>query len=357
MLNDNTLDNLLENGSFWKDLGPYNDVVLSSKIILCRNIYNLSFPHRQDEQEANYINTIVKKFSTESELCDDINIVYLDKISAVNKKILNERNIVTDDMTQKNNCSVISGTDDSFNILVNENDHFKIHVSRPGLQLDDALNKADQIDNELNNMITYAYSEDTGYITSNPANLGTGLIASCMLHLPILTLCKKLSEVIKIAQENELVLNGIRDEGKKTFGNIYQLANNSSKGTDEKIIIKKLHDITLKILNFECSARDDYFLKYQIYLEDKIFRSLGVIKYARKLDFSEAMNSLSDIRLGIILSLIKDIDLRSLNDLMIKCQWTHLEKIANTTFTDISECNIFRADFLREQLEWSSIYG
>ncbi len=356
-LNDTSIEELIEKSGFWSESGPFSDIVLSTRIRLGRNIYNVSFPHMQDEGDADYIRAITQKFINESEFHNLLKFLDLNNISSFNRRLLRERNIITSEMEEKKNSFVIIGINSDFDIMINEEDHFKIQVIKPGLQINDAYEIANDLDDELNRFVTYAYSDDLGYITTSPSNLGTGLKVSTMLHLPILSMNKKIAEVMKLVEKNGLKLVGTRGVGIKTLGMIYQLSNSASLGITEQEIIEKLVNTTLKIIDMESKARDDYLSEYENQLEDKICRSYGIIKYARTIDYVEAMNYLSDIRLGIILSFIKSIDLCKINDLMINSQWSHLQKIANRTFIDYSECDSFRAYYLREQLEWSTVYG
>ena len=356
-LDNNTIDVILQQPAFWCETGPYQDVVLSSNIRVVRNIYSVSFPRRQDENEADYITQIGRQFAGESALAENSLFLSLDELTYSNRRLLKERDIITDDSNSNLRQSVIAGADCEYIIILNNEDHFNIVVNRPGLQIDEAYKTADRIDDELNRYAVYAYSENLGYVTSNPLKLGTGLTVSTILHLPVISLNKKIYAVFEAAGKNGLILSGADGEDRKVNGSIYRLSNRDSIGITESDIIKLVEEATHKIIEIECTERDIYQLEYQNQLEDKIFRSYGLLKYARSIDYPEALNCLSDLRLGIITSLIKDYSLPEINGLIINCRGSHLQKIAGRIFTDDSECNIFRASYLRDQLERSTIYG
>lgn len=356
-MDNNTIDEILKIPGCWSEAGPYNDIVISTNINLGRNIYNVSFPHRQDENEISYLKSVAKKFAGESAYRDELLFIDLDRLTFNNRSLLKERGIIPEEMEEKENCLVISSVKGDYRILVNKEDHFTINVARPGLQVSDGYKSAGMVDDELNKFAPYAFCENIGYIASNPFNLGTGLKVSTILHLPVLTLNKKIIAVYEAADRNGLKLAPIIDDRKKGHGSIYILSNRTAAGISEEEIMELVYDATDKIIDIESNERDNYLIDYQSRLEDKIYRSLGILKFARLISFYEALECLSDIRLGIILSIIKGLDICTINDLMIKCQQWHLQKRANRIFTESSDCSEFRASSLKEQLEWSTVYG
>jgi len=357
VLNKNRVEEIIQNPGSWNNLGPYNDVVISTNIELFRNVHDISFPHRQDQSEISFIKATAENFTRKSAYSNEILMIDLDEVAIEDKKLLSEKNAITSGVIEKNNCFLISSGNDNYNIIVNEEDHFKIQTNNPGLQISETYQRASNIDDELNKYAVYAYSDELGYFTSNPANLGTGMSASVLFHFPVLTLLNKIPEVIKKAQDSGLLLSGIRDNGKNTFGCIYQLCNVPSIGLSEEKILETLNAVSLELVNLESSQRDDLISGDRTFIEDKIFRSYGILLYSRKINFPEAVSLLSDIRVGIILSLIKGIDLNQINELIINCQWSHLERIFEKQFHEVNNCSIFRASYLREQLKRSSIYG
>ena len=213
---------------------------------------------------------------------------------------------------------------------------------------------ADSVDDDLNLFAQYAYSEECGYLTVCPSNLGTGLRISTMLHLPALSISGDIAKVISMVKDLGAKMRGTLGEGTKTFGHMYQLFNRVSLGLSEIDIIEKIDEVTSRIVEMESEARDKYLSEDVLQLEDKIWRSYGILKYSRSIGYTEAMDHLSKIRLGIILSLIKAIELYEINDLMVNVQCSHLQKIANKIFKDSSECDSCRANYIRLQIDKNS---
>ena len=209
---------------------------------------------------------------------------------------------------------------------------------------------ADLIDDELNKFVPFAYSDDFGYVTACPSNLGTGLRISTMLHLPALSISGSIPEVIRITHDVGAKINGSLGEGTKTFGNMYQLSNRISLGLSEVDIIEEIDKITSKVVEMESLARDNYISHEDDRLKDVIWRYYGILKYSRSIGYTEAMDYLSNIRLGIILSIIKNIELQDINDMMINIQWSHLQKIANRIFSNSYDCDSFRSEYIRMNL-------
>ncbi len=356
-LDNNSIGTLLDEPAPWSGPGPYNDVVLSTSVSLSRNIYNVSFPNRQEGDEVEYITSLAKQFANVSAFNGSSVFINIGQLTYNNRRLLKELGVIRDEADLKHNRSVVSGTGRDYFINVNDEDHFNITVTRSGLQIDEAYKTASEIDDELNRFVVYAFSDSLGYITSDPRMLGTGLKVSTLLHLPVLSLSKKIYAVFEAAGDNGLTLSGMDGEEKKVTGSLYRLSNRESLGMSEADIIRLMDEAAHKIIDIECSERDVYQLDHENRLADKIFRSYGILKYARSIDYPEAADCLSDIRLGIMISLIKSPDPGTLNELIINCRQSHLEKIAGRAFIDNSECSIFRASYLRDRLERSAING
>ena len=340
-------ERLLEKKGFWSKVGPYSDIVLSTRVRLGRNISGIRFPHRQDDDDVNLIKSISENFVIKSDFSNSVILYDLKDIDNNDRRFLRERNIITSEMEVSDNSFVIIEGDENFNIMVNEEDHFRIQVIMPGFQILEAYQLADRVDDELNKFSTYAYSDDFGYITVCPSNLGTGLRVSTMLHLPTITVLDKMGEVYKIVEEAGAKIRGTLGVGSKTFGCMYLISNRISLGMSEVDILEEIDKVSGRVIEMESEARDNCISEKGNQLEDTIWRSYGVLKYTRSMSYTEAMDHLSNIRLGVILSIIKDIELQEINDSMVNVQLSHLQKIANRVFRDSQECDNFRASYLR----------
>ena len=343
-------EKMIEKRGFWANAGPFSDIVLSTRVRFARNLPNIFFPNKLDKNGIAIVNSIGKRFVSESVFCNDLNFIELKDIDTNDKRFLRERNLITNEMETSDDSSVIIEGSENFVILLNEEDHFRIQVIKPGFQIMDAYRLADRVDDELNKFVSYAYSDDLGYLTACPSNLGTGLRVSSMVHLPAISMLNKMPEVIKMVKNFSFVINGTAGDDYKTIGNIYIISNRISLGISEVDLIEELDEITSKVVELESEVRDNYISQQGNQFADRIWRAYGILKYSRRMNFVEAMEHLSSIRVGIILSIIKNISLFKINDLMVNIQRAHMQKIANRFFNSALECDFFRAEYLRKQL-------
>jgi protein arginine kinase len=353
-LTNSDLTQLITKQDFWSRSYPNSDTVLSSKVQLVRNIFGIPFQYRQTQNNINQLRHISEQFIIDSSF-PGLELIDINSIDGNTRRFLRERNIISQNMEIIDNCFVILSKNDDFNILVNDEDHFKIQIVKPGLQFLEAYRLADEVDNQLNKCAAYAFSDDLGYISSNP--LKNTFRISAAVHLPVLSFTKRINEIQNIVKLSRAGIEGLKEEGIKTFGNLFVISNGFTTGNSETEVIEQLEKLTHNIISMESEARDSYIAEHSIRLEDKICRSYGILKYARKIGYVEAMDYLSDIRLGIILSKIKNINLQKINHLMINIQWSHLQKIENKNFATTIDGDIFRASYLRDQLEWSTVNG
>jgi protein arginine kinase len=342
-------EKMIEKSGFWANAGPFSDIVLSTRVRFARNLPSLYFPNKLDKKGIEIINSISERFVNESAFCDDLNFIELKNIDINDKRFLRERNLITSEMETSDDSSIVIEVNENFVILLNEEDHFRIQVIKPGFQIMDAYRLADRIDDELNKFVSYAYSDDLGYLTACPSNLGTGLRVSSMVHLPTLSMLNKMQEIFKVVKKMSFEIKGTTGDDYKTIGSIYIISNRISLGISEVDLIEELDEITSKIFEFESEMRDSYISEHGNQFTDRIWRAYGILKYSRRINFVEAMEHLSSIRVGIILSIIKNISLFKVNDLMVNIQRAHLQKIANKLFTSTLECDGFRAEYLRKQ--------
>ncbi|MBN2401481.1 MAG: hypothetical protein JXN64_03695 [Spirochaetes bacterium] len=334
--------------------GKYIDIVFSMRLRLIRNLYNIPFSYRQKRSHVYFLRSVSERFIKESGFTG-LKLLNVNSLDSNTKRFFRERNIISQNMETNENSFIILSDSEDFIILINDEDHFKIQIIKPGLELSEAYSIADKVDNELNKFAVYVFSENFGYITSNSS--GSGMEISTTLHLPVLLFTKRIIDAQTIVKLSRLNIEGLKQDGLKTFGGMYNLSGGFTRGIPEIELLEEFTGVTRKIIDLETEERENYFSEHSVRLEDRICRSYGILKYARRIGYVESMDLLSDIRLGIILSIIKSIELQKINDLMINMQWAHLQKIADKIFDDTREGDIFRASYLRDQLEWSTVYG
>ncbi|OHD70187.1 MAG: hypothetical protein A2W19_05210 [Spirochaetes bacterium RBG_16_49_21] len=343
-------EEVLQRSGFWTSCGPFSHIVLSSRLRLARNMQSVPFPSRMTADDLHPIREAVERFSRESVYGKSVDVIDLKKIDCNEKRYLRERNVITYEMEVSDNTLVSVCSVDDFSILVNEEDHFRIQVMRPGLQLTEAYRIADKADTELNRFVPYAFSEELGYLTTCPSNLGTGLKVSALLHLPVITLKNMQSELIPEDKRKMVEIKGTVGHMSKTLGSLYQLSNRISFGLSEIDIIETVDEALGRVLEIEDAARDEYMSESRLELEDKIWRSFGILQHSRRISYIESMGHLSNLRLGIILAVIKNFDIKAVNDLMVNIQWAHLQRNSGLLFKSTSESDECRADYIRRIL-------
>ncbi|QUW20405.1 protein arginine kinase [Sporosarcina sp. Marseille-Q4063] len=329
--------------------GENSDIVLSTRIRLARNLRGYKFPIAANDDEALAVDKIVSGTLLDNNE-DDYTYSRMSELSSLDREVLVEKHLVSPHLTNPDrHGAVLLSSDESISVMVNEEDHIRIQCIYPGLQLEEAFEKANHVDDILEKELPYAFDEDFGYLTSCPSNTGTGMRASVMMHLPALTITKQIDRIIPAIGRLGLVVRGSYGEGSKALGNVYQVSNQVTLGKTEADILEDLSNITSHLLAHERRARKLLVEKSQIALEDRLFRSLGTLVYSRLLQTGEAARCLSDVRLGIDLGIIKDVDMTILNELMIFMQPGFLQQFAQTDLTQ-EERDIFRAKLFRKRL-------
>lgn len=337
---------LLKQG-FWSEKGPCSDTVISTRIRFARNVQSVPFPEKSAESEKRIIYDIAEKFCNVTAGGDARELIDLDHLSPHEKRLLREMNFITDEMEKRNNCAVVIDREGRYSIMINEEDHFRIQVIFPGLQLREAYERADRIDDQLNQIVPYAFTHDLGYLTACPSNIGTAMKASVLMHLPVLTSLKRIPELSDDLRKESVEFKGTNGAGNRTMGCIYQVANRISLGQSEVDILEFLDGLVNRIIDLEDEARDEFIAHHRGEVADRIFRSFGMVQYARRMSYAEAMEHLSNIRLGIILGMIRNTELHFINTMMVNCQYAHLRDIYEYEFASSVEEDIYRSEYLR----------
>ncbi len=329
--------------------GEHSDIVMSTRIRLARNILGFRFPIAFSDEQAGEVGRIV----SEALLSGDekgYSYTRMNELSALDRQTLVEKHLISPQLSEAQQIgAVLLSDDETISIMVNEEDHIRIQCIFPGLQLENAYQKADETDSFLEKQVPYAFDEEFGYLTSCPSNTGTGMRASVMLHLPALTMTKQINRIIPAVSRLGMVVRGSYGEGSEAPGNVYQVSNQLTLGKTEKEILAELSNIVSRLIAHERKSRELLLEKSRIALENRVFRALGTISYARLLPSAEAARCLSDVRLGIDLELIEDVDMTILNELMIFMQSGFLQHYEGEELTS-EELDSSRAKLFRERL-------
>lgn len=336
----------------WMDVkGLEADIVLSTRIRLARNLEGYRFPLSFTDQEAQQIDEVV----TRAAMNINDNKHYfshftIKEMPVLQRQVLVEKHLISPLLAKKeNSASVLISNDETISVMVNEEDHLRIQCLTPGLQLLETYATAYKLDDQLEQQLPYAFNDSFGYLTSCPTNVGTGLRASVMMHLPALTMSKQIKIVTQMLARLGMVVRGIYGEGSENLGNIYQISNQVTLGKSEEEILEDLQEVAIQIIKNERGAREALLKNSRIVLEDRINRSLGILKYAHIMTSEEAAACLSNVRLGVDLGIIQEVQLHVLNECMILIQPGFVQQYAGTTL-QASERDMYRAKLLREKL-------
>jgi protein arginine kinase len=349
-----SLERFLQNTlSSWSNGdGPETDIVLSSRVRLARNFNDYTFPTLFSHEEAKEVIELVKKrieLEVNSEI-GTLELLEMGQLQPLEKQVLVEKHLISPQLIDEaRQGACLLSEDEAISIMINEEDHLRIQCLMSGLQLKEALQLANVLDDWIEEEIDYAYDEERGYLTSCPTNVGTGLRASVMMHLPGLVLTKQLNQIIPAINQLGLVVRGIYGEGSQALGNIFQISNQITLGKSEKDIVEDLTLVVQQIIAQERAAREALVKTSNIQLEDRVFRSYGVLLNARIIETKEASTCISDVRLGIDLGFIENIPKSILNELMILTQPGFLQKYAGGPLRPF-ERDVRRAALIRERL-------
>lgn len=324
-------------------------IVLSSKILLARNLSNLPFPNKLNyikgrEHGKEIYNTL------KNELIDEELVLYeiWNTKEEFGKEYL-ERDLISEELLKNSDKgSFILNKEETLSIMINEKDHINLQCIREGLNLEEAFEKATSIDDKIEKNFDYAFDEKLGYLTTSPENVGTGMKASVILHLPALTMSEEIKNISKNLSKLGMNIKGVYLEGTKVYGNLYRIVNKVSLGLTENDIISKLKAEVLNIIEEENKFRKILINKCRYELEDKVYRAYGTLKSAVLLDSKETIELLSNVRLGAELSLI-DIDENKLDKLLILTSNSSLQNYLGK-YLDAKEIKYERAKLVKEIL-------
>ncbi len=342
------------NKSKWMEgLGPQDDIVLTSRIRLARNLQNLPFPHLLDEaKEKEVVNLVSQaiKASKFTKLFGETTVWQLEELSPLERQILVEKHLISPDFAEKSKGAVVLNQDESISIMINEEDHLRIQILLPAFQLGAAWELANELDDALEEKLDFAFNESRGYLTSCPTNLGTGLRASVMLHLPALVMAKQEKVIFSSLTKLGLTVRGFYGEGSEVQSNLYQISNQITLGLTENEIINNLVAVTQQLIDREKAARNLLNEELTYRMEDQALRAYGILSNARILSSEEALNLLSDLRLGIDLKIVNDVDYRVFNELIALIQPGILQGRAGKEMT-ARERDLKRAEIIKEKLK------
>src|SRR5450432_1862845 len=338
-------------GEWLRGEGPHHQIVVSSRVRLARNLRQRAFPGWAKKAERMQILDLIKPRVEELPEMQDSFSELLQDLSALEKQVLVERHLISREHAAKSvGSAVVMNRRQTLSIMVNEEDHLRMQSIRSGLQLKSAFKLVDKVDSTLEAKLDFAYDARLGYLTACPTNVGTGMRASAMLHLPGLVLSDLINQVIQAVSKIGLAVRGLYGEGTEAMGNLFQISNQTTLGEKEDEIIARLTKVIETIIEKEHDARQVLIQKKPDTLWDQIGRAYGVLTYAHAMTSKEALNLLSIMKLAIDLGVFTEDRRLPIDELFIETQPAHLQKTSQQKL-NAEERDSLRAQIIRERLK------
>ncbi|WP_270166134.1 protein arginine kinase [Paenibacillus sp. SYP-B4298] len=332
--------------------GPDSEIVISSRIRIARNLQKQPFPMLATNQQSREVMEQLTAVagSTDLQQAGTFDTFILSELSELEKRVLVEKHLISPNLASESRAGALILSDsESVSIMINEEDHLRIQCLYPGFQVKEAWTLASQIDDIFESQVDYAFDEQRGYLTSCPTNVGTGIRASVMMHLPALVLTKQINRILSAITQVGLAVRGIYGEGSEAVGNLFQISNQITLGQSEDEIIDNLHSVARQIIEHEKAARERLMAESKIRIEDRVLRSYGILSHAAIMDSKEAAQRLSDLRLGIDLGLIESAGPQVMNELMVLMQPGFLQQVFEEKLNS-EERDVRRAELIRRYL-------
>ncbi len=349
-----SLHQMTEHAGEWlRGCGPHSDIVISSRVRFARNLAGFPFVGLSNRHQRHEIRQLTRNQIMSKHLSDNIIWVDLPQSPPLDRQLLVERHLISrqhakvgDDIPR----AVAISADETFAIMVNEEDHMRIQVLRSGMQLAEAFDQIERIDDVLEEKLDYAYSRRFGYLTACPTNVGTGIRVSVMLHLPALKLTGEIDKVRRAARDMHLAVRGLFGEGSEALGDLYQISNQTTLGKSESEILADFeHTVVPQIIAYEQQARQALLRQRREQLDDKVWRAWALLAHARVMGTEEVLQLLSHLRLGVNLGRLEMVDIRTINELFLLTQPAHLQRLTGCEM-DPATRRVARARLIRQRI-------
>jgi protein arginine kinase len=342
---------LVETPGTWLDgAGAENEIVLSSRVRIARNLNGHRFTHNCDSAELGEILRKSLDAAQRTRAFARSRYVPMGELSTLDRHFLAERHLVSRDfLSNSASRGLIFATDENVSLMINEEDHLRIQGFASGFDIGSAFRRANDLDDEIAPDLDLAFHERLGFLTACPTNLGTGMRVSVLIHLPGLVHSKEIHKLLESLRKLHHSIRGFFGEGTEVMGNFFQLSNSAALGTPEDVMVKNLREMVVKVIAYEQRSREMLFRKAQRLLEDKVWRAYGLLRYAQSVSTKEALSLISAVRLGVGAGLVTDVSVRTLNELLVYIQPAHLQKREGTAM-DRGERDVARAAHIRDAL-------
>jgi protein arginine kinase len=345
------------------------NTVLSSRVRFARNLAGFPFPTKATFDELkeilNMVSSAITKEANLSLLFSDNESIYIDKLNPLRAEFLVERHLISPDFiqinlgrkqkkttTNSNIRAVFINNDETISLMINEEDHLRFQVLTAGFNFKTGYEKLDELDSKLEAVLRFAFSQQYGYLTACPSNVGTALRTSVLIHLPGLVLTKEIEKVLRAVWQIGYAVRGLYGEGSETRGHFFQISNTVTLGQSEPEIIEGIEKVTNQLIGYEDRARDYLLKNMKSELEDKIFRAQAVLKSARLITSVEALNLLATVRLGVATQIVSDVSMSTVNKIMLLLRPANLQIFYNQEMSP-NERDEKRAALIKQLLQES----
>lgn len=328
-----------------------NAVVMTSRIRLARNLMGDSFPGWAKKKERIEILEKIRPVVEGMKWMKNGFSQELSELDSMQKQVLVERHLISREQAARGaGSAAVIDRGQRLSLMINEEDHLRMQSIRAGLQLSEAHQLLNQVDECIEDKLDIAFDRELGYLTACPTNLGTGMRASAMLHLPALVLTDQIGQVLQAVSKIGLAVRGLFGEGTESLGHLFQISNQSTLGETEEAIIERLERVIRQVANHERNARLKMQEEESGMLSDKIGRAYGILSYAQVFDSKEAFAHISLLRLGADLGYFPQETMHMCDSLMMEIQPAHLQMHAESEL-EPEKRDIIRAEILRDRLQ------
>jgi len=337
-------------GEWLRGSGPQSEIVISSRIRLARNLAAFPFIRRCTDNDRQSVEKTFKDAIAGVEHWKGLLQVEVADLPTIDRQLLVERQLISRELSEANGARcVFIDPQETFSLMINEEDHLRMQVMHSGLDMEQAWEQINAMDDLLSDRVNYAFHERMGYLTACPTNLGTGMRVSVMLHLPALVITQQIEKVFRSLQKMGLAVRGLYGEGSQAMGDFYQISNQITLGRSELDLVKQVGEVIPVIIDYERQARSFLVKESRKDLHDRVSRAYGILCTAQTISSEETLHLLSSVRMGVYLGLIQDLEIPTINKLFIHTQPAHLQKLRGTELLS-ADRNVERAMYLQTHL-------
>lgn len=339
-----------DNGEWMSGEGPHSGIAITTRVRLARNLENRKFPTHPDQTERREVLEEIRRAIYSLPDGDKYVWYELDEQIPLDRRLLMERHLISRELADGSGPRAVAvNRESSLAVMINEEDHLRMQCLMSGLSVQEAYDRVNRLDDLLSERLAFAFDPMYGYLTSCPTNVGTGLRVSVMLHLPALVMTRHIEKVFRAVYEMRMAVRGFYGEGTEAFGELYQISNQITCGRSELDIIDDMEAVIGAIIQYEEKARAELATSDRSQLEDRVWRSWGLLRNARLMSSEEAMRHLSSLRLGVVMGVFDNIDLHELQKLFLYTQPAHLQRLEGREL-ESGDRDVARARYIRHEL-------